>query len=123
MKETIKALLPENSLFIYRKIKEKYFPKQIYKNLSYSQNGEDRILHRIFENQKSGFYVDIGAHHPFRFSNTFLFYKMGWKGINVDAMPKSMEIFKRFRPRDINLELAVGTIEKERRNSQVNGGG
>ncbi len=74
---------------------------------SYSQEGEDMILRRIFEKKESGFYVDIGAHHPKRFSNTYYFYKKGWRGINVDAMPGSMKAFGRVRPRDINLEIPV----------------
>lgn len=74
---------------------------------SYSQEGEDMILKMIFRNHKKGFYVDVGAHHPKRFSNTCLFYKQKWRGINIDAMPGSMQIFKRFRPRDINLEMAI----------------
>ncbi|HYT45805.1 MAG TPA: FkbM family methyltransferase, partial [Methylomirabilota bacterium] len=32
----------------------------------------------------------------------------GWKGINIDAMPGSMEAFKKIRPRDINLEIPIG---------------
>lgn len=75
---------------------------------SYAQEGEDRILKRIFENRRSGFYIDVGAHHPKRFSNTFLFYKEGWRGINIDAMPGSMQLFSKIRHRDINLELGVG---------------
>jgi FkbM family methyltransferase len=51
--------------------------------------------------------VDVGAHHPLRFSNTYFFYRQGWRGINVDAMPGSMEPFKQIRPEDINLENAV----------------
>ena len=74
---------------------------------SYSQEGEDMILRRLFETKKNGFYVDVGAHHPKRFSNTYYFYKIGWKGINIDAMPKSMKLFNKIRPRDINLEEAV----------------
>lgn len=79
----------------------------IYRNTSYSQNGEDIILSRIFNGKNDGFYVDIGAHHPFRFSNTFLFYNKGWNGINVDATPGSMKLFRKYRSRDINLETAV----------------
>jgi FkbM family methyltransferase len=75
---------------------------------SWSQEGEDQILRRIFERKKNGFYLDIGAHHPKRFSNTFLFYKRGWRGINIDAMPGSMRAFQKTRPRDINLELGIG---------------
>jgi len=51
--------------------------------------------------------VDVGAHHPKRFSNTYLFYKRGWRGINIDAMPGSMRSFNKVRPRDINLELGI----------------
>ena len=75
---------------------------------SYSQDGEDMVLRKIFKNQKMGFYVDIGAHHPKRFSNTHLLYKKGWKGINIDATPGSMKLFNQLCPRDTNLELGVG---------------
>jgi FkbM family methyltransferase len=75
-------------------------------NLSWSQEGEDMLLHRILK-KKTGFYVDVGAHHPKRFSNTYFFYRMGWSGINIDAMPGSMKEFEKCRKRDINLELGV----------------
>lgn len=78
-----------------------------YYSKSYAQEGEDMILKRLFERQKKGFFIDVGSHHPKRFSNTYFFYKRGWRGINIDAMPKSMELFKKHRKRDINLEVAV----------------
>jgi FkbM family methyltransferase len=74
---------------------------------SYSQEGEDMILRRIFQNQRNGFYVDVGAHHPKRFSNTYHFYQNGWKGINIDCNPHSMMLFRMRRPKDVNLELAI----------------
>lgn len=72
---------------------------------SYSQEGEDVVLRRLFDSQPSGFYVDIGAHHPVRLSNRYYFYRCGWRGLSVDAAPGSMEMFRRLRPRDI----AVGS--------------
>jgi len=78
-----------------------------YHRKSYAQEGEDLILARLFEGDTHGFYIDIGAHHPFRFSNTYYFYKKGWTGINIDAMPNSMNLFKSKRPKDINIEAAV----------------
>jgi FkbM family methyltransferase len=83
-----------------------------YKICSYSQEGEDIILNRIFENKANGFYIDVGAHHPKRFSNTFFFYKKGWSGINIDAMPGSMKLFNFQRPRDINIEQAISEKEE-----------
>lgn len=78
-----------------------------YQVISFSQEGEDIILRRIFDEKKNGFYIDVGAHHPKRFSNTYLFYKSGWRGINIDAMPGSMDLFKMYRPLDINIETPV----------------
>ena len=53
--------------------------------------------------------MDIGAHHPKRFSNTYYFYKNGWRGINIDAMPGGMRAFNKVRPRDINIEIPVSS--------------
>jgi len=78
-----------------------------FRRVAYSQEGEDLILDRIFARKRSGFYVDVGAHHPHRYSNTFLFYLRGWRGINVDPLPGTKALFDKLRPRDINLELAV----------------
>ncbi len=77
--------------------------------MSWSQEAEDLVLDKYFGHRISGFYVDVGAHHPERFSNTRLFYLRGWKGINIDAMPGSMAAFARERPRDINLELGISS--------------
>lgn len=82
-----------------------------YRRESYAQEGEDLVLARLLEPVGKGFYVDVGAHHPFRFSNTFLFYRMGWRGINIDAMPGSMRLFRRHRRRDINLEIGIAERE------------
>lgn len=80
-----------------------------FKQISYAQEGEDMILKRIYENQSSGFFVDIGAHHPQRFSNTYLLYQKGWRGINIDPTPGSMQVFEKIRPDDINLEMGIGS--------------
>lgn len=74
---------------------------------SYAQEGEDRILWRLFEGRRSGFYVDVGAHHPKRFSNTYLFYRDGWSGITVDADPAAAAPFARVRPRDVHVTAGV----------------
>jgi FkbM family methyltransferase len=94
-----------------REIKEEVL--DIYSEKSYSQEGEDMILRRILGDKKNGFYIDVGAHHPKRFSNTYLFYKKGWSGINIDAAPGSMAPFKKARTRDINLELAIAKDRRE----------
>jgi len=104
-KKTLKTILSKSAIEKLAKVKNNYFDSYALK--SYSQEGEDMVLRRLFEKQKTGFYVDVGAHHPKRFSNTYFFYKLGWSGINVDAMPGSMTAFNRIRPRDINIEKPV----------------
>ncbi len=98
-----------------RKLIRKWFPlDKFIAYQSYSQEGEDMVLRGFYEDKKKyrGFYIDIGAHHPFRFSNTLYFYKKGWKGINIEANPKALKLFKIFRRRDINLNLGVSGINK-----------
>ncbi len=88
----------------------KYLPTNYFQShTSYSQEGEDMVLRSFFEGQKNyeGFYVDIGAHHPYRFSNTNYFYKKGWRGINVEPTPGAIKAFNMFRRRDINLNIGI----------------
>lgn len=89
------------------------FPRLSYSVVAYSSEGEDLILKRIFENKKNGVYIDVGAHHPFRVSNTYLFYKQNWTGINIDPMPGSMVLFNRHRPKDVNLEIGVSEVKQQ----------
>ena len=74
-----------------------------------SQEGEDVLIKRILKwnYNKKGFYIDIGAHDPVRFSNTFHYYLKGWHGINIDPIPGMKDLFDQIRPRDINLECGI----------------
>jgi FkbM family methyltransferase len=111
MRIWIKSLLPETVLRYLSQIRQIWFTT--YAKESYSQEGEDMLLDRFLEYREPGFYVDVGAHHPMRFSNTFRLYRKGWRGINIDANPGSMEMFQRVRPRDINIEAAVSSTHQE----------
>jgi FkbM family methyltransferase len=79
--------------------------------ISWSQKAEDIALLSIFENQQSGTYLDLGAHHPTRFSVTRHLYQRGWHGVNVDANQMLINNFIEQRPRDINICTAVGNQE------------
>ena len=98
-----------------RKRIRRWFPlDKFLSHRSYSQEGEDMVLRGFYEDKKNyrGFYIDIGAHHPFRFSNTMYFYKKGWKGINIEANTKALKLFKVFRKRDINLNIGISGIQQ-----------
>jgi FkbM family methyltransferase len=98
---------------IVMKIKNRIF-QSIFNNarLSYSQSGEDLIMASILCHIKNGFYVDIGANNPYIQSNTHYFYRRGWCGINIDALPGSMVKFDKVRKKDINLEKAISDKEE-----------
>ena len=76
--------------------------------ISWSQAGEDLALLSIFGAKSEGTYLDIGAHHPTRFSVTRHLYQRGWHGVNVDANRDLIAEFNKTRTRDINLCCAVG---------------
>ena len=75
--------------------------------ISYSQWGEDIIIDNLLGRKKRGFYIDIGAYDPTRFSNTKRFYLRGWRGINVEPDPVRIKKFHKERPGDINLNIGI----------------
>jgi len=90
-----------------------YLFGKLYRS-SYSslpQEGENAILRRLFP-YNNGFYVDIGAYHPFFFSNTSMLYKFGWNGINIEPNNENFKKFIKHRKRDINLNYAVSSKKK-----------
>ncbi len=98
------SILPQA---IYEQYKKYYDSANQYAQVYYSQEGEEIILRRYFNYKNTGFFVDVGACHPIRFSNTYKLYQLGWRGINIDATPKAMKNFLKYRPFDINVEAAV----------------
>lgn len=83
---------------------------------SYAQDGEDLTLASLMDPSmpKRGFFIDVGAHHPFRLSNTYFFYRLGWRGINIEPSARNCRLLRWFRPRDINLEVGVGKVRSHR---------
>lgn len=75
---------------------------------SYSQSDEDRIIDKLLKYKKRGFYVDVGAFDPYRFSNTMRFYRRGWHGINIEPDRERWSRFQKTRKRDINLNIGIG---------------
>lgn len=86
------------------------FEKANYGTFCHGQEGEDVLLKHFLGNQSAKFFVDVGAHHPIRFSNTYSLYQSGWRGINIDATPGSMRLFQALRPEDINIESVISDL-------------
>lgn len=84
-----------------------------YKKISYSLNAVDLIIDYIFKDKNIGTYVDVGAQHPISNNNTYLLFKRGWNGINIDLDRKNIDLFNISRPNDINLNYAISDKEGE----------
>jgi FkbM family methyltransferase len=91
--------------------------------VSYAQNFEDVMLHRVFEETDGGFYIDVGAAHPDLHSVTKHFYERGWSGINIEPAQCYFGILRKQRGRDINLDVAVGNQAGEMDFVEVPGSG
>ena len=91
-----------------------YFrPKIFFPKKTYSMFGEDLKIKNFFKNKKKGFYVDIGCYHPLDGNNTYLLYKKGWSGVNVDINKTSIELFKIARKKDFNFNIAISDKSKK----------
>ena len=83
------------------------------RKISYSLSGIDLLVTHIFQNKKKGFFIDIGCNHPVYNNNTYLLYKKGWRGINVDLDKQSIDLFNIYRKHDFNKNVAVSSVSKE----------
>ncbi len=76
--------------------------------VSFAQNLEDVMLWRALKDVREGFYIDVGAADPDEGSVTRAFYDRGWHGINLEPEPGYAAALREKRPRDVNLEVAIG---------------
>ncbi len=107
IKEKLKRGSIPYKLYLYYNIFFRYY--FFYRNRrSFSQFGEDSFINSFFDNKKDGKYVDLGAFHPMRLSNTYLLYKKGWTGTNIDLNPITIDLFNLARSKDKNICCLIG---------------
>jgi len=82
------------------------------RRIQYSQWGEDQFINEFFKDKKYGIYLDIGCFHPVMYSNTCLLHRKGWRGINIDINPTSIDLFNILRPKDTNLCTTINEIKE-----------
>jgi len=77
---------------------------------SNAQFGEDVLLKNLFAaiGVRTGSYVDIGANDPAHFSNTYLLYRAGWRGVCVEPQQHLAERIRQFRPCDRVVNAGLG---------------
>ncbi len=109
----IKKYITRGSIFYlpYLYFRILWLEKFFIKRESYSQCGEDKFILNFFKKKKFGSYLDIGAYNPIKFNNTFLLYKKGWSGTNIDLNKTSIDLFNILRPKDVNICAAISDKE------------
>jgi len=113
----IKKFISRESFFYkiylyYRLIyKEKYYIKR----KTYAQWGEDLFIFNYMKKKKivNGTYVDLGAFHPIKYSNTCLLFNNGWSGLNIDLNQTAIDYFDIVRPKDNNICCAISNKEEK----------
>lgn len=76
-----------------------------------SQHAEEWIVRDFFGGEHGGVFVDIGANHHQRFSNTFyLETELGWSGVAIEPQTKFAEGYTRYRPRTTFVPLFVSDV-------------
>ena len=80
----------------------------------FSEAGQDMIVkENFFKNQKSGFFLEIGAFDGIEGSNCYHFEKfMNWQGIAVEASPLQFEKLKKNRNCKL-MNVALGSENKQ----------
>jgi FkbM family methyltransferase len=90
---------------------------------SNSSYGEDAILNGVFKRLswimqenlfESKTYIDIGAFHPVKESNTYFLYQKGWYGTLIEPNSYMNVLTHEIRPNDILLNFAVDVEEGEK---------
>ena len=82
---------------------------------SYSQFGEDVLLWQHFAGKRDGFFMEVGANHPTKLSQTWFFEEQGWKGILVEPLASKCDLLRAHRPRSVVVQAAVGAPEQRGR--------
>jgi len=94
---------------MFGKQKTKYLKETSGKDLIFvSQYGEDIFLAEFFDFKSSGFFIEIGAYDGVFLSNTYVFERLGWKGILVEPLPEKYRECVLNRPNSIVINAAVG---------------
>ncbi len=73
---------------------------------SYSQRSEDLWLNNWLP-ESEGFYLDIGSGQPVMGSNSYLFYKRGWRGVLIDPIPRNYLLSRILRRRDRVIKACI----------------
>ncbi len=74
---------------------------------------EEELVWSFFDNKTTGFFVDVGANHPFNWSQTWLLEKNGWRGILVEPQEAYYELLRQERKNSVVWRAACSSPRKQ----------
>jgi FkbM family methyltransferase len=76
-----------------------------------SEHSEEWIVRDFFRDKRGGIFVDVGANHYQRASNTYyLEMQLGWSGIAIEPQVKYAADYALHRPRTVFVPLFVSDV-------------
>lgn len=87
----------------------------------YGQLLLDKVLfERFFKNKRGGTFIECGAFDGVISSNTYFFYKnMGWRGFNIEPVPRIYKELEMNRTEDKNYNIALSDVDATRTFTQA----
>ena len=76
----------------------------------YANNPTEKTINKYLmknPNIETGTYIDIGACHPIKISNTYWYYTKGWNGLLIEPFAGYHKSIQALRPRDILEPVAI----------------
>ncbi|WP_309384535.1 FkbM family methyltransferase [Cerasicoccus frondis] len=64
----------------------------------YAQWGEDRLIWQFFQQKAEGVFLEVGANHPIRLSQTYLLEQKGWRGVLIEPQKHCYDLLVEKRP-------------------------
>ena len=81
----------------------------------HSRYAEEWIIRDFFKDARDGVFVDVGANHYERDSNTYhLETALGWRGVAIEPQTKFAADYATYRPRTIFVPLFVSDKSNEK---------
>jgi FkbM family methyltransferase len=88
--------------------------ERMYGPLRDSEHVEEWILKDFFQGKRDGVFVEVGANHHQRASNTYyLETVLGWSGVAVEPQSKFAQGYKEHRPRTTFVPLFISDVSNQ----------
>ena len=103
----LKKLIPE---FIKAPLRARLHERRFFR----SQAGQDLwVFGEVFNEQRNGFFLDVGAHDGVAISNTYILEnRYDWRGICIEANPDTFEVLKKIDAANASMRASIRPRER-----------